>query len=181
MCSSDLQQIGPDGALWIMDWYDKYPCYQNARADPDGIDREHGRIWRVVYTGKEKGKPVPSRPQRDMDLAKLTSAQLVAQLAHPNVWHRRMAQRVLNDRRDNTVMGLLQKQFASGATLDARLASLWTLHSSGYLADDQLPLAAADKEPAIRAWAARLIGERALGTAGDLAVDRKSTRLNSSH
>ena len=45
-----------------------------------------------------------------------TLGKLVAQLAHPNVWHRRMAQRVLNDRRDNTVMGLLQKQFATGAT-----------------------------------------------------------------
>ena len=167
------QQVGPDGALWIMDWYDKYPCYQNARADPEGVDREHGRIWRVVHTGNEKGKPVPSRPERDMDFGKLTSAQLVERLAHANVWQRKMAQRVLNDRRDDTVMGLLQKQFAEGKTLESRLASLWTLHSSGYLADDQLPKAAADKEPTIRAWAARLIGEQQLGNAKDLALLRK--------
>ena len=167
------QQVGPDGALWIMDWYDKYPCYQNARADPEGVDREHGRIWRVVHTGNEKGKPIASRPQRDMDLAKLSSAQLVERLAHPNIWQRKMAQRVLNDRRDDTVMGLLQKQFAGGSELETRLASLWTLHSSGYLADDQLPKAAADKEPAIRAWAARLIGEQQLGNAKDLALLRQ--------
>ena len=167
------QQVGPDGALWIMDWYDKYPCYQNARADPEGVDREHGRIWRVVHTGNEKGKPIASRPQRDMDLAKLSSAQLVERLAHPNIWQRKMAQRVLNDRRDDTVMGLLQKQLAGGSELETRLASLWTLHSSGYLADDQLPKAAADKEPAIRAWAARLIGEQQLGNAKDLALLRQ--------
>ncbi len=167
------QQVGPDGALWIMDWYDKYPCYQNARADPEGVDREHGRIWRVVHTGNEKGKPIASRPQRDMDLAKLSSAQLVERLAHPNIWQRKIAQRVLNDRRDDTVMGLLQKQFAGGSELETRLASLWTLHSSGYLADDQLPKAAADKEPAIRAWAARLIGEQQLGNAKDLALLRQ--------
>lgn len=159
------QQVGPDGALWVMDWYDKYPCYQNARADPEGVDREHGRIWRVVYSGTEKGKKVPSRPEVNMDFGKLTSAQLVERLAHPNVWQRKMAQRVLNDRRDNTVMGLLQKQVADAKTIESRLASLWTLHSSGYLADDQLPKAAADKEPVIRAWAARLIGERQLGIA----------------
>ncbi len=164
------QQVGPDGALWIMDWYDKYPCYQNARADPEGVDREHGRIWRVVHTGNEKGKAVPSRPERNMDLAKLTSAQLVERLAHANVWQRKMAQRVLNDRRDNTVMGLLQKQVADGKTIESRLASLWTLHSSGYLNDDQLPKAAADKDPAIRTWAARLIGERHLGIPSDLAI-----------
>ena len=164
------QQVGPDGALWIADWYDKYPCYQNARADPEGVDREHGRIWRVVWTGNEKGKAVPSRPQTDMNLAKLTSAQLVDRLAHPNIWQRKMAQRILNERRDDKVMGLLQKQFASGKTLESRLTSLWTLHSSGYLADDQLTKAAADKEPAIRAWAARFVGERHLATQDDGAL-----------
>ncbi|MBI5801024.1 MAG: c-type cytochrome [Verrucomicrobia bacterium] len=226
------QQVGPDGALWVMDWYDKYPCYQNARADPEGVDREHGRIWRVVHTGNEQGKKVPSRPEVSMDFGKLTSAQLVERLAHPNVWQRKMAQRVLSERRDNTVMGLLQKQAfpataqadaagsargpraesggppdsrptnlssspqkkseergsqraaenslpaagaprAVGASLESRLASLWTLHSSGYLADDQLSKAAADKEPTIRMWAARLIGERQLGIASDLAILRK--------
>jgi len=167
------QQVGPDGALWVMDWYDKYPCYQNARADPEGVDREHGRIWRVVHTGNEKGKKVLSRPEVNMDFGKLTSAQLVERLAHANIWQRKMAQRVLNDRRDDTVMGLLQKQFAGGSKLETRLASLWTLQSSGYLADDQLPKAAADKEPAIRAWAARLIGEQQLGNAKDLALLRQ--------
>jgi putative membrane-bound dehydrogenase-like protein len=54
-------QTGPDGALWVMDWYDKYPCYQNAQADPDGVDREMGRIWRVVWVGNDKGKAVASR------------------------------------------------------------------------------------------------------------------------
>ncbi|MDB6138544.1 MAG: hypothetical protein JWO94_1616 [Verrucomicrobiaceae bacterium] len=44
-------RTGPDGNLWIMDWCDKYPCYQNAKANPEGVDREKGRIWRVVYTG----------------------------------------------------------------------------------------------------------------------------------
>src|SRR5688572_13220130 len=70
-------QTGPDGAMWVMDWYDKYPCYQNAQADPDGVDREHGRVWRVVWTGDEPGKAVPSRPSREMDLRKSSDDQLV--------------------------------------------------------------------------------------------------------
>ena len=84
-------QVGPDGAAWIMDWYDKYPCYQNANADPEGVDRAHGRIWRIVYTGKDKGKPVGSRPEKDMNLAKLSNEDLAKLLEHPNVWHRRTA------------------------------------------------------------------------------------------
>lgn len=152
-------QTGPDGALWVMDWYDKYPCYQNANADPAGVDRAHGRIWRVVWTGDTPGRPVPSRPQPDLNLAKLTSAELVDLLAHPNVWHRRMAQRLLNDRRDNQVTGRLERLFANGPNLDARLAAFWTQWGSGCLTDEVLARAARDPEPAMRLWAARFLGE----------------------
>ena len=178
------QQVGPDGALWIMDWYDKYPCYQNARADPEGVDREHGRIWRVVWTGNEKGKPVPSRPQRDMDLAKLSSAQLVERLAHANVWQRKMAQRVLSERAPKStgidfsantdVRAPLQGEFvipelwqlaATGKTIEARLFAMWTLHSSGWMDGARLNEFARDPDPNIRLWAARLMGEKSDGLA----------------
>lgn len=178
-------QIGPDGAVWIMDWYDRYPCYQNANADPAGVDREHGRIWRVVHTGPNPGRPVPSRPHPDMNLARLTSSELVRLLTHPNVWQRRTAQRLLDERRDNTVLGRLQSLFQTG-TADgplpvpaihgrsaapistARLAAFWTLHSSGYLNDDLLARAVNDPEPVIRSWAARFIGERQIGNDRDI-------------
>jgi putative membrane-bound dehydrogenase-like protein len=164
------EQVGPDGALWVGDWYDKYPCYQNARADPEGVDRAHGRIWRVVWTGKEPGKKVPSRPDVKMDLAKLTSRDLVKLLAHDNVWHRRTAQRLLTERRDNTVMGELQKLLMNGSSLDARLAAFWTLHTSGHLTDDTLVKASGDREPAIRAWTARFVGERRVASQEDGAL-----------
>ncbi len=190
------QQVGPDGALWIMDWYDKYPCYQNARADPEGVDREHGRIWRVVHTGTEKGKKVPSRPEVNMDFGKLTSAQLVERLAHANIWQRKMAQRVLSERwiskpltttGDLLVVGtkavqidypdqLLEKMAVSGPTFESRLTALWTLHSCRYLNISHLEKAAGDKEPAVRYWAARLIGERHQTWNGEL---RLLTRLAS--
>jgi len=160
-------QTGPDGALWIMDWYDKYPCYQNANADPAGVDRERGRIWRVVWTGDQPGKAVPSRPEVAMDLGKLSSDELAKLLAHPNVWQRRMAQRVLNGRgitafgpRELHTVTPLHRLLKDGATVEARLAALWTLHSTGLLDDGWLETAAEDKDPAVRAWVARLIGER---------------------
>src|ERR1051326_1527944 len=137
-------QTGADGAVWVMDWYDRYPCYQNANADPDGVDREYGRIWRVVYTGDHPGKPVPSRPDKKMDLSKLTGARLVDLLAHPNVWQRRMAQRLLNERRDPATRAPLEMLLAGGKTLEARLAALWTLHGSGLLQDGVLDRSASE-------------------------------------
>lgn len=169
-------QTGPDGAVWIMDWYDRYPCYQNAGADPAGVDRERGRIWRVVWTGDSKGKPVASRPEKDMNLSQLSSEQLVRLLEHPNVWQRRMAQRLLNGRGSGAAESM-RSLFKTGSTLESRLAALWTLHSTGALEESDLDLAADDRDPAIRAWSARLTGERsstqnpALGRLTRLAGD----------
>src|SRR2546430_12213307 len=85
------EQVGPDGALWVADWYDKYPCYQNAQADPEGVDRTYGRIWRIAYTRNEPEKKIGSRPEVSMDLEKLSNERLIDLLGHPNEWHRRMA------------------------------------------------------------------------------------------
>jgi putative membrane-bound dehydrogenase-like protein len=174
-------QVGPDGALWVMDWHDKYPCYQNALADPDGVDREHGRIWRVVYVGDEPGKAVPSRPRAEMDLTQSTPAELVALLEHSNAWHRRTAQRLLTERRPEEARSSLEQRFRQPGPLEPRLATLWTLHGTEWLNENLLAEAAVDSEPAIRAWAARLTGERgnpttaALSLLVDLAADPDPT------
>lgn len=161
-------QVGPDGALWIMDWYDKYPCYQNANADPEGVDRARGRIWRIVHTGRNRGAPVPPRPA-NLNLAKASTASLVETLAHPNVWHRRTAQRLLSERRDSQSAPALLKLLREGATLESRLAALWTLHTAGFVTDEQLDSLVNDREPAVRAWVARLTGERGEATERTLA------------
>lgn len=159
------EQVGPDGALWIMDWYDKYPCYQNANADPAGVDRAHGRIWRVVYTGKARSVlsgsegTLPPAP-RGMNFAKASTAELVKLLEHSNVWQRRMAQRILTERQDEKSKLLLKKMLADGKMLESRLAALCTLHSSDQLDNATLETLVKDKEPAMRAWVARFTGDK---------------------
>src|SRR5882724_3281036 len=157
------EQVGPDGALWIADWYDKYPCYQNAQADPEGVDRSHGRIWRIVYTGNKPGKAVPSRPDKGMDLEKLSISQLIPLLSHGNEWQRRMAERILSEklgaadaREKSGAQTLLRNLLVSGKTLEARLAALWSLHGSGLLGSgDALDTALGAKDASVRAWAIR--------------------------
>lgn len=175
-------QTGPDGALWVMDWYDRYPCYQNAMADPDGVDREHGRIWRVVWTGNAPGKPVPSRPSLDMDLKRLDSKELVALLDHDNIWQRRQAQRLLRERERAKAEGaeeaekhILALAGHASARLEARLAAVWSLPPEKL--GEHLDEWAADSETDIRVWAARYTGQakqvnsRALDRLRKLASD----------
>mgnify|MGYP003330332763 CR=1 FL=1 len=64
-----VQKTGPDGCLYILDWYDRYHCYQDANRDPAGIDRLKGRLYRVRY------KDSPRAPQ-NLDLAKETDEHI---------------------------------------------------------------------------------------------------------
>jgi len=178
------EQVGPDGALWIADWYDKYPCYQNAQADPEGVDRERGRIWRVVYVGNEKGKKIPTRPDLKMDMSKLGPTQLADLLEHSNIWHRRTAQKVLIDFFRSRVpkanadyygdptpdavrltlfsilnqRGWFDKVFRQQPP-HTRLAALWGLNNLFSLNGETLQQLSTDQEPSIRVWIARIIGE----------------------
>ena len=69
------QKIGPDGCVYIMDWYDRYHCYQDANRDPPGLDRLKGRIYRISYNDAPLAKP--------FDLAKASTEELVKQLGQP--------------------------------------------------------------------------------------------------
>jgi len=94
-----VQKTGPDGCLYILDWYDRYHCYQDARRDPEGIDRERGRLYRVVYKDY--------KPAGKLDLAKESDEQLIERLHSPNVWFRDLAQRLLTERHSPEVQSKL--------------------------------------------------------------------------
>ena len=93
------QKIGPDGCLYVLDWYDQYHCYQDAQRDPDGIDRRRGRLYRISY----KGTPHAGK----FDLGKETDAQLVERLKSPNIYYRETAQRLLAERNSPEARPLL--------------------------------------------------------------------------
>ncbi|MCI0536120.1 MAG: PmoA family protein [Verrucomicrobiales bacterium] len=83
-------KIGPDGCLYVLDWYDRYHCSQDAARDPEGVDRLKGRLYRLRY------KDTPRAPK--IDLAGETDDQLVARLATGNIYFRESAQRILTER-----------------------------------------------------------------------------------
>ena len=79
-------RYGPDGQVWMIDWYDRNQCHHT---NPAGHDRTNGRIFRVSYNNT---KPVK------VDLAKLSDAELVKLQLHKNDWYVRHARRLLQER-----------------------------------------------------------------------------------
>src|SRR5262245_61968787 len=115
-----VQKTGPDGCLYILDWYDQYHCYQDANRDPAGIDRLKGRLYRIRY------KETPRAA--NFDLSKESDEQLIARLSAPNDFIRHTAQRLLSERSNKDSVGPLWRVVSNKDTpLKTRLHALWAL------------------------------------------------------
>lgn len=157
------QKTGPDGCLYVLDWYDQYHCYQDARRDPAGIERSKGRLYRVRY------KDTPRAPR--FDLAKETGDQLIERLASPNVYFRDIAQRLLAERNDPATRDKLQKLVLNEQSpRKARMHALWALLGGGLLDEDFHLALLGLKDPAFVAWGVRAAGNAR--TPGEKVVDR---------
>src|SRR2546429_2983556 len=94
-------KFGPDGALYLCDWYNPIiGHYQASFRHPDR-DKTHGRIWRVTA----KGRPLTKPPQ----LADASLPQLLDSLKSPDRWTRQFAKRVLADRPTGLVTAALKE------------------------------------------------------------------------
>jgi len=153
-----MAEVGPDGQLWVIDWYNfivqhnpiprGFTAGKGGAYETDLRDKTHGRIYRLVH---KEGKP-----SRSFDLSKATADELVAALSSDNQFWRMSAQRVIVERGDRSMAGRLQK-LSGDQTLDAiglnpgAIHALWTLQGLGLLdgshADATAAVIAAMKHP----------------------------------
>lgn len=145
--------VGPDGALYVADWYD----YNISHSSPKNRSqwyqpsRDDGRVWRVAPSD------VPPTGAEQFDLNR-SNAELVKLLSHPNDWYARQARRLFAERRDRSIVPALAMLLDSR---DQRLAlqGLWSIYVSGGF-DDSLALKTLKSEHEyVRAWTVRLLGD----------------------
>lgn len=150
-----VQKTGPDGSLYVLDWYDRYHCYQDANRDPEGIDRLKGRLYRIRYEGTPRAGA--------MNFAKLSTPDLIAQLEAGNDMLRSTAVRILAERRDPTAIEPLEAFVFSSREQKFRLQALFSLISSGPLRKEFHAKLLASDQPVLRSW-----GVRAAGNQGEI-------------
>lgn len=115
-------QFGPDGALYVVDWYNPI-INHGERAVRDPLrDHTHGRIWRITYRHKDKLAPV--------DLSKLSLNDLFDQLKVYEDRTRYRAKTQLRQMDATTVLPALEKWLPTLDKEDTlfdqhRLEGLW--------------------------------------------------------
>jgi putative membrane-bound dehydrogenase-like protein len=136
--------VGPDGALYVVDWYDARANHVDPR---DNWDKANGRIYRIA----SRTAPILARPL----LSQLGSAALVDVLQHPNVWYRTEARRELAERKDASVLPVLRKALGDATSADP----LWALVVSGGFDESLATELLKHPNEDIRMWAIRLQGD----------------------
>jgi putative membrane-bound dehydrogenase-like protein len=143
-------EIGPEGAIYIIDWHDADICGRKV------VHGETGRVWRIAWKGTKAFKP--------MDLAKLSNAELVKMQLHVNDWYVRQSRRILQERAvagkldDQTETSLL-KMLKEHPSTPRKLRALWALHVINKADDSLLTDLLNDKDEHVRAWAIRFLAE----------------------
>jgi putative heme-binding domain-containing protein len=141
--------FGPDGALYIVDWYNKIISHNEVpRTHPDR-DKTRGRIWRVRHVDQPRVTPP--------DLTQLADRALLTKLGDANALVSRLAWLELVDRKATTLAPDLEKIVADRtAANDRRLAALWALESLQPITTALLQQLVAEPAATLRHEAARL-------------------------
>src|SRR5205823_10303238 len=126
-------RYGPDGNVYLIDWYDKQACHVGSKAD--AWDRDNGRIYKISHRA--------AKPVVGIDLSKKSDKELVALLGEKNEWYVRHARRLLQERAaagklDKGTHELLAKLAFEHKDETRRLRGLWALHVTGGLTEDRI-------------------------------------------
>jgi len=146
-------KMGPDGAIYIADWYN--PIIQHGEIDfrDPRRDHTHGRIWRVTA----KGRPLVKKP--DFDSGSVEG--LLKHLTSPEDWIRQQAKRVLKERGAKTVTPALKTWLVSIDPKDddeqLLLEGLWVYQSLDVVEPDLLKKLLKAQDGKIRAAAVRVL------------------------
>lgn len=146
-------RYGPDGQVYIIDWYDTNACHHT---NAEGHDRTNGRIYKVSY-----GKVV----HQSVDLKKLSDLELAELVLEKNDWYVRHSRRILAERAaagkvDKAARNRLTEIATTHVDETRRLRAMWALHVSAGLPAEIVQKLLADANEYVRAWAVQLSLDR---------------------
>ena len=149
-------RLGPDGALYIADFYNSIIGHYEVPLTHPRRDRERGRIWRIVYVGEDGDV----RPQPMTDLTALNLDGLLDHLADANLMVRTLATNEIVDRFGEAAAEPLRRLITGASHRWQRAHGLWVLERIGALDDALVRRLADDPQRVVRVHLVRMLAER---------------------
>lgn len=150
-------QLGPDGAIYVADFYNRIIGHYEVSLDHPGRDRERGRIWRIVYKGEKKS---PTKGAQISLALPIDVKKLIAELGNANITRRMLAMNELVDRVGQPVVQPVTKMMRNKkSNAFQKIHGLWILHRLNALDEKNLSSAASDPDRGIRVHAMRVLSE----------------------
>ena len=140
---------GPDGALYVADFYNKIIGHYEVPLTHPGRDRERGRLWRIVWRGALQNPALPA-----------DAAGLVSELASTNPTRRTLALNELCDRLPAEALAPVQAAAAAPKNAFQNAHTLYALHRLGHLDNARLLAAINSPDALVRTHAVRISRER---------------------
>ncbi len=168
-------ELGPDGALYALDWHDADICGKEV------LNKDTGRIFRITPASSTA---IHWKGRYD-DLSKMSDVSLVRMQLRQSSWHARRARVILQHRASSKpiaeeALQLLHKIFTTKGNSNHRLRAMWALHVTQGLTHEKLDQALNDSDEYIRGWAIQILcedkspGERTLKRFASLASNDAS-------
>lgn len=144
-------EFGPDGCLYVADWYDKIISHNEVPTTDPNRDKSHGRIWRIRH--------VSQRPREIPDFNSIPTEDLVKHLRAPSLWAKRAAWHQISDRPKQETKGivgdLVRLAGDENAQEVSRILALWSLEGIGYMDKTLMLSLLANAAPDLRREAVR--------------------------
>ncbi len=147
-------QLGPDGGLYVADFYNKIIGHYEVPLTHPERDRDRGRIWRIVYRGEDAAQVAPP----DSSIVDSESGDFDL-LAHANTTVRRLARERIRLRDDSKVVDALKKGLRH-VNPQVRIECGWELARRAKLNNRQRIQWLRDQDSMVRAQAVRAIAEQ---------------------
>lgn len=142
-------KIGPDGAMYIADFYNRIIGHYEVPLDHPGRDRVSGRIWKITYKGK--GRKVT-------DWSKATEQELIQGMGNEILQIRMLATDELVDRFGKDAVPALSEMVKDKKTIPEQLIQgLWALYRLDAISDNILQTSLKHPDRKVRLHAYKIL------------------------
>ncbi|MCS1410081.1 MAG: hypothetical protein M2R45_03269 [Verrucomicrobia subdivision 3 bacterium] len=151
-------QFGPDGCLYIADYYNRIIGHYEVPLQHPGRDRHRGRIWKVSFTSTPGQAPQSRQP---FDLTKLSLSGLFEELKSHTITRRQLAMNYLIDEVGDAALSPAKKIIAGqqSSNWQQRTHALWILQRLNGLSPAILTRAARDPNREVRVHSMKALSE----------------------